>query len=117
MTYDARVVPRLLILRFAPWMTFRNAHPHDLMWPCTGLYAAALAEEPGLKRYLELRSEALLTDDYRASDMAWLDMRDNGIDVVIGPIESYEDQLLGRKTAHEAYVLVKDKEWSARLSR
>jgi hypothetical protein len=49
--------------------------------------------------------------------MAWLDMRDNGLDIVIGPIESYEDQLYGRKAAHEAYVLIKDKEWSARLSR
>ena len=78
--------------------------------------AAGLAEDAGLRRYLELRAAALRTDDYRASDMAWLDMRDNGIDVVIGPIESYEDQLYGRKTAHEAYVLIKDKEWSARLS-
>ena len=79
--------------------------------------AADLAEEPGLERYLRLRADALRTDDYRASDMAWLDMRDNGIDVVIGPIETYEDQLFGRKAAHEAYVLVKDREWSERLSR
>ena len=79
--------------------------------------AAGLAEDPGLKKYLQLRAQALRTDDYRASDMAWLDMRDNGIDVVIGPIETYEDQLYGRKAAHEAYVLIKDKEWSARLSR
>jgi len=79
--------------------------------------AARLAGDAGLKRYLELRAAALRTDDYQASDMAWLDMRDNGIDVVIGPIETYEDQLYGRKAAHEAYVLVKDKEWSARLSR
>jgi hypothetical protein len=79
--------------------------------------AAALAEDPGLAEYLRLRATALRTDEYQASDMAWLDMRSNGIDVVIGPIESYEDQLYGRKAAHEAYVLIKDKEWSARLSR
>jgi hypothetical protein len=79
--------------------------------------AAGLARDPGLRKYLELRATALRTDDFQKSDMAWLDMRDNGIDVVIGPIESYEDQLFGRKTAHEAYVLVKDREWSARLSR
>ena len=79
--------------------------------------AAALAEDPGLKRYLQLRAKALRTDDYQKSDMAWLDMRDNGIDVVIGPIETYEDQLYGRKAAHEAYVLIKDRDWSARLSR
>jgi hypothetical protein len=79
--------------------------------------AAALAEDPGLRRYLEARAEALLTDEYRASDMAWLDMKDNGIDVVIGPIETYEDRLFGYKASHEAYVLVKDREWSRRLSR
>jgi hypothetical protein len=79
--------------------------------------AAALAREPGLRRYLELRARALETDDYRASDLAWLDMKDNPIDVVIGPIETYEDELFGYKAAHEAYVLVKDREWSRRLSR
>jgi hypothetical protein len=79
--------------------------------------AAELAEDEGLRDYLRLRAEALLTDQYRASDIAWLDMKDNTIDLVIGPIETYEDQLFGYKAAHEAYVLVKDKEWSDRLSR
>jgi len=79
--------------------------------------AAALAEDPGLKRYLELRAEALVTDDYRDSDFAWMDMKDNGIDIVIGPIETYEDQLYGYKASFEAYVLVKDKEWSRKLAR
>ncbi len=79
--------------------------------------AAVLAEDVGLKRYLELRADALLSDDYRASDLAWMDMKTNGIDVVIGPIESYEDQLFGAKTSSEAYVLFKDREWSERLSR
>ena len=73
------------------------------------LAAAALAEDPGLKRYLELRAEALLTDDYRASDMAWMDMKDNTLDIVIGPIETYEDQLFGSKTANESFVVVGDK--------
>ncbi|MDQ3995843.1 MAG: Zn-dependent hydrolase, partial [Gemmatimonadota bacterium] len=79
--------------------------------------AAALAEEPGLKRYLELRADALLTDDYQASDLAWMDMKDNTIDVVIGPIETYEDLLFGYKAANEAYVLIKDRGWSQRLAR
>ena len=79
--------------------------------------AAILAEDPGLKRYLELRAEALLTDDYQPSDLAWMDMKDNTIDVVIGPIETYEDGLFGAKAAFEAYVLIKDKEWSGRLAR
>jgi hypothetical protein len=79
--------------------------------------AAALAEDPGLRRYLELRAAALLTDEYRESDLAWMDMKDNTIDVVIGPIETYEDGLFGYKAAYETFVLLKDKEWSARLSR
>ena len=79
--------------------------------------AAQLADDPGLRRYLELRARALETDQYQASDLAWLDMKNNTIDVVIGPIENYEDQLFGYKTSNEAFVLVKDKGWSARLAR
>lgn len=79
--------------------------------------AAELAENPALKKYLTARSEAFLNDEYQASDMAWMDMKDNQLDVVIGPIETYEDQLYGYKAAHEAYVLVKDMEWSERLAK
>jgi hypothetical protein len=79
--------------------------------------AAALAEDAGLRRYLELRADALLTNDYQPSDFAWLDMKTNPLDVVIGPIETYEDQLFGYKASFEGYVLIKDQEWSRRLSR
>ncbi len=79
--------------------------------------AAGYAEDPGLKRYLELRAEAFRDDNYQESDLAWMDMTTNTIDVVIGPIETYEDQLYGYKAAHEAYVLIKDKAWSERLDR
>jgi hypothetical protein len=74
-------------------------------------------KDAGLRNYLELRAKALIDDDYRASDLAWMDMKQNGIDVVIGPIENYEDQLYGIKTTHEGFVLIKDKEWSARLAK
>ena len=79
--------------------------------------AATLAENVDLKRYLELRAQALVTDDYQPSDFAWMQMKDNTIDVVIGAIETYEDQLFGYKAAYEAYVLVKDQEWSNRLEK
>ncbi|MHA6249372.1 dipeptidyl-peptidase 3 family protein [Pontibacter sp. CAU 1760] len=79
--------------------------------------AAALAEDAGLKKYLNLRAEALLTDNYQPSDLAWMDMKSNKIDVVIGPIETYEDKLFGYKAAHEAYVLIKDMEWSDKLAK
>ncbi len=78
---------------------------------------ALLTENKAFKKYLNLRSEAMLNDDYQASDMAWLDMKDNEIDVVIGPIETYEDQLFGFKAAHECYVLLKDMKWSKRLEK
>lgn len=79
--------------------------------------AADLAEDPGFKKYLNLRAEALLTDKYYDSDVAWMQMKNNSLDMVTGPIESYEDQLFGRKTSFESYVLIKDKEWSKRLAK
>lgn len=78
---------------------------------------AELAGDEGLRKYLSLRADALLDDNYQPSDMAWMDMKTNGIDVVIGPIENYEDQLYNYKAAHEAYVLIKDKSWSERLAK
>lgn len=79
--------------------------------------AADLAESPDFANYLKLRAAALISDDYQLSDMFWMDVKENEIDVVIGPIETYEDQLFGYRAAFESYVLLKDLEWSARLAR
>lgn len=79
--------------------------------------AAGLAEDREFANYLLLRRAALLSDQFQRSDMAWMDMKNNAIELVIGPIESYEDQLFGYRTAYEAYVLIKDLEWSERLAR
>ena len=79
--------------------------------------AAGFAQDAGLKNYLNLRAEALLTSNYTASDYAWMDMTNNTIDLIIGPIENYEDKLLSTRTSFEAYVLIKDKEWSKRLEK
>jgi peptidase M49-like protein len=79
--------------------------------------AAALADDAGFETYLNLRADALLNDEYLASDMAWMDMKSNMIDFVVGPIENYEDKLYNYKAAHEAYVLIKDMEWSERLAK
>lgn len=81
------------------------------------LEASKLADDEGLKKYLELRAAAFLNDDYQASDLAWMDMKTNTLDIVIGPIETYEDQLFGNKASHEGYVLIKDQVWSAKLAR
>lgn len=78
--------------------------------------SAKLAGDEGFRKYLNLRAEALLTDDYLASDMAWMEMRDNNVDLVIGPIENYEDALYGTKAAHEAFILIKDLEWTKKLA-
>lgn len=78
--------------------------------------ASELAVDEGFKKYLSLRAEALLTDNYQPSDLAWMDMKTNRIDFVAGPIENYEDQLFGIRTAHEAYILIKDMEWSKKLN-
>lgn len=77
--------------------------------------AAALAEDAGLKKYLGLRADALLTSQYQPSDFAWMEMRSSNIDFVVGPIENYEDALFGYKAAFESYILIKDPVWSSRL--
>ncbi len=79
--------------------------------------ASELADDAEFANYLQLRATALETDDYQPSDMAWMDMKNNPIELVIGPIETYEDQLFGYRAAFESYVLIKDLAWSERLAR
>lgn len=79
--------------------------------------AAALSADKDFAGYLKQRADALLSDDYRPSDFAWMSMKNNPVDIVIGPIETYEDQLFGYKASYESYVLVKDQAWSAKLAR
>jgi|WetSurMetagenome_2_1015567.scaffolds.fasta_scaffold03929_5 hypothetical protein len=78
---------------------------------------ANISEDEGLKKYMNMRAEALLTDNYQPSDFVWMDMKNSNIDFVVGPIENYEDGLFGYKTAFEANVLVKDPEWSKKLAK
>ncbi len=79
--------------------------------------AAKLAKSTDFASYLKLRAAALISDEYQISDMFWMDVRDNQIEIVIGPIETYEDALFGYRASYESYVLIKDLEWSDRLSR
>lgn len=79
--------------------------------------AATIINEPEFKKYLIARAKALRSDDYFASDIVWMDMKNNSLDFIVGPIENYEDKLYNYKAAHEAYLLVKDKEWSERLAK
>jgi len=77
--------------------------------------AAEISKNKSVKDYLEKRAKAFLTNDYFESDMAWMDMKDNAIEVVIGPYEVYEDELFGYKAAFEAFVNVKDPVESQKL--
>jgi hypothetical protein len=77
--------------------------------------AAEYADNPSLKRYLTTRAEAFLSNDYYESDMAWMDLKDNTIEVVIGPYEVYEDELFNYKAAFECFLTIKDPEESKKL--
>lgn len=79
--------------------------------------AIELAEDPGLKTYLTERRKALMTDDYYASDVAWMNMKESKLDFVVGPIENYDDALYGNKTSYESFILVKDAKWSNDLAK
>lgn len=79
--------------------------------------AISICDNEGMKKYLVERVKALQTNDYFASDMAWMDMKDSNLDFVVGPIENYDDELLGLKTSFEAFVLVKDLAWSKSLAK
>jgi hypothetical protein len=78
--------------------------------------AAILSDDKEFANFLNLRSEALLTDDYYKSDLAWMSLENNKIDFIIGPISGEEDLFLNNtKTAYEAFLLIKDIEWSNKL--
>ena len=79
--------------------------------------AADLAEHQGFASYLALRADALENDDFQESDFAWMDIKSNPVELVIGPIETYEDRLFGYRAAYQSYVLIKDQAWSERLAR
>ena len=78
--------------------------------------AAALTSNASLKQFLGLRAAAFESDDYYASDVAWMDL-DAPVEATIGPYETYEDELLGYKAAFEAFVTVNLPKESAALAR
>lgn len=79
--------------------------------------ASELTDDKVFRNYLQLRSKALLTSNYQASDFLWMDNKTSRIEFVVGPIENYEDQLFGYKATFESFVLIKDEEWSNNLKR
>ena len=78
--------------------------------------AASLSEDPGFATYLRLRADALLTDDYFKSDLAWLDMKNPKFDLIFAPYETYDDALLGIKATYGAAVMIRNDEESRKLA-
>jgi len=95
---------------------YHEAYPEMMKMADLVEEAAKYADNPTLKKYLELRAVALRTGEYLESDMAWMDIKDNDIDVVIGPIENYTDAMFNYKTAFECVVMIKDKGASEELA-
>ena len=77
--------------------------------------ASRTSEDASFSRYLRARSEDLLTDNYTNSDVVWIDLKENRLDLVIGPIETYDDRLFGLKASYEGMVLVKDFDWMRKV--
>ena len=97
---------------------YRDEYKAELDKVCALLEeAAALTTNEGMRTYLTERVKAFRTDDYLASDLAWMDMKDCNMDLVIGPIENYDDHLFEAKAAYEAFILLKDETRSANLAK
>src|SRR5580704_17696505 len=95
---------------------YSRAYADDLTRAAGLLHeAAALTDNESLKKFLNLRADAFLSNDYYASDMAWMDL-DAPLDITIGPYETYNDDLFGYKAAFEAYVNLRDDQETAKLS-
>jgi len=77
--------------------------------------AAASTDNASLKKFLTLRADAFLSNDYLASDFAWMDL-DAPVDITIGPYETYNDELFGYKAAFEAYVSIRDQQETQKLA-
>jgi len=94
---------------------YSKAYPVDLAKAASLLReAAALTPNASLRTYLTLRGDAFLSNNYYASDLAWLDL-DAPLDITIGPYETYNDELFGYKAAFEAYITIRDDRQTERL--
>jgi hypothetical protein len=78
--------------------------------------AAALSSDQAFASFLNLRADALLSDDYFKSDLAWLDLQDPKFDIIFAPYETYLDDVLGVKTSYGVAVMVRNEEESKKLA-
>lgn len=96
---------------------YSEAYKDDLTRASALLHEAAkLTGNASLKKFLDLRADALLSNDYYESDLAWMDL-DAPLDITYGPYETYNDELFGYKAGFEAYINLRDDKESAKLSK
>ena len=97
---------------------YRDEYKEELNKVCALMeQAIELTENEGMRNYLIERVKAFRTDDYLASDLAWMDMKDCNMDFIVGPIENYDDHLYEAKAAYESFILLKDEKRSANLAK
>ena len=102
-------------LRVVP---FHEAYAPEIQKICSFLQSAAdLTIKPSVREYLLKKMDALRSDNYYESDLAWLDMTDSKMDLIIGPNETEDDQLLGRKASYGAFVLLKELKKTAEIDQ
>jgi hypothetical protein len=94
-------------VEYRPWLTAAAANLKE---------AAALSPDKAFANFLRLRAEALLTDDYYKSDLAWLDLENPKFDLIFAPYETYLDDVLGVKTSYGAAVMIRNDQESAKLA-
>jgi hypothetical protein len=121
--------PELKDALYNPWSVVRGTPDHLQAVPYHEAYAewlvpmaadlraaAKLSPDPAFAHYLQLRADALLSDDYYASDIAWLDLKNPKIDLIFAPYETYLDNLLGVKTSYGGAILIRNEEESRKLA-
>ena len=114
--YDPRTVVRGTPDRLEA-VPYHEAYAEWLRPMADDLRAAArLSPDPAFAHYLQLRADALLSDDYYASDIAWLDLKNPKIDLIFAPYETYLDNLLGVKTSYGGAILIRNEEQSRKLA-
>jgi hypothetical protein len=117
--YDERTVVELvsrnpLKLRAVPyhvkykkWLASAAGHLRN---------AAASSDDKAFAKFLRMRADALLTDDYYPSDLAWVRLENPKFDIIFAPYETYLDDLLGVKTSYGASLLVRNEPESQKLA-
>lgn len=97
---------------------YHEAYAKEITEVCSLLDSAIeIAEDSGMKKYLTERKKAFETDNYYASDLAWMGMKSGRLDFVFGPIENYDDNLNKAKASYEAFILLKDEKRSGELAK